>query len=322
MLVDNITIQIKAGDGGNGSVHFKRNAQTARGGPDGGSGGNGGNIYFRGVNDISALRQFRYKKTLRAENGVNGSRQNMFGRNGEDLIVIVPIGTQITEKQTGKTYEIIDITSQILLAKGGVGGRGNNEFKTSTNQAPRFAEKGTPGQEKELFLKLRLIADIGLIGLPNAGKSSLLTVLTNAQPKIGNYPFTTLEPNLGVMHEVVLADIPGLIEGASHGKGLGIQFLQHIEKTKILAHCIASDNEQMFETYTLVRKELGTYNTELLSKPEIILFTKSDLLDKKTLDKKISEFKKLQKQTTILPVSVYDKETLQKLKARLQEMLK
>lgn len=238
MLVDNITLQIKAGNGGDGAATFLSNAQKVKGGPDGGNGGNGGNIYFQGSNNINDLRQFRFQKKMRADDGVAGKRRNLFGKNAPHMTVYLPMGTQITDTVSGAVLEITDTTTPILLAQGGKGGRGNNAFKSATNQAPKYAEKGTQGEEKTLLLELRLIADIGLIGLPNAGKSSLLASLTNATPKIANFPFTTLEPNIGMMGIYALADIPGLIEGASKGRGLGVSFLKHIEKTKVLAHCI------------------------------------------------------------------------------------
>lgn len=313
MLIDDVTITIKAGNGGNGSAHFKRNAQTARGGPDGGNGGNGGDIYFQGVNDILLLSQFQYKKSLSSNEGIKGGRQNMYGKNGEDLIVKVPFGTRITDLANNKQYEINDET-KVFLAKGGKGGRGNNEFKTATNQAPKFAEPGGIGEEKKLRLELLLIADIGLIGLPNAGKSSLLQTLTNAHPKIGNYPFTTLEPNLGVMYDsknkkqIVIADIPGLIEGSSTGKGLGIKFLKHIEKTKILLHCIDLSSEKILDSYQTIREEMFNYSSFLKQKKEILLLTKTDLIDKNTLKEKIKLFKN--KVNDILTVSIYDEESI------------
>src|ERR1035437_487422 len=248
MLIDEAIITVKAGNGGKGSANFKRNAQTAKGGPDGGNGGNGGDVYAQGIDDIMALMEFRYKKSVRGEDGVGGGKQNLYGRNGEELVVLFPVGTFITDQESKEVIEITDTTTKILLAKGGKGGRGNNEFKTATNQTPYFAEKGEQGEDKRFFLELKLIADVGLIGLPNSGKSSLLDVLTNAHPKIGDYAFTTLEPNLGVMpaprslggvgNGLVIADIPGLIEGASEGRGLGYRCLRHVEKTKVLIHCI------------------------------------------------------------------------------------
>src|ERR1035437_1610828 len=224
MLIDEATITVKAGNGGNGAVSFKRNAQTAKGGPDGGNGGNGGDVYVTGINDFTTLTEFRYKKNVRAEDGVKGGKQNLYGRNGKELVIQIPVGTQITNLDTKESFEVLNTTSKILLAKAGKGGRGNNEFKTATNQTPYYAEKGELGEQKRFFLELKLIADIGLIGLPNSGKSTLLSVLTNAHPKIGDYPFTTLEPNLGVLNELIIADIPGLIEGASEGRGLGDKF--------------------------------------------------------------------------------------------------
>lgn len=316
MLVDTVTITIKAGDGGNGSVHFKRNAQTAKGGPDGGNGGNGGNVYFQGIDDILGLQEFRYKKFLAAEDGIKGGRQNLFGRNGKDLVIRIPLGTLITSTTNDEVFEILDTATKILIAKGGVGGRGNNEFKTATDQAPHYAEKGTPGEEKTLHLELRLIADIGLIGLPNAGKSSLLNALTNANPKIGDYPFTTLEPNIGMFNGVALADIPGLIEGASEGKGLGIQFLRHIEKTKLLIHCIDITSSDIFSSYTTIRKELGEYNKNILKKSEIILLTKSDMLSEKEIEDTIKKVKKKLKKEVFV-ISILDDKSLSLLSSQL-----
>lgn len=318
MLIDEVTITVKAGKGGNGSVHFRRNAQTAKGGPDGGNGGNGGNVYIQGIDDILGLQEFRFKKILSAEEGVAGGRQNLFGRNGKDLTIRIPMGTLVTNVDTNDQFEVTDTNTKILIAKGGVGGRGNNEFKTATDQAPHYAEKGTPGEEKVLHLELRLIADIGFIGLPNAGKSSLLKALTNANPKIGNYPFTTLEPNIGMMHGIALADIPGLIEGASEGKGLGMQFLRHIEKTKLLVHCIDITNPEIVSSYKTIRKELQEYNEEIIKKPEIILLTKIDLVTPKEAEKIVKQTAKLLHKE-VLTVSIIDDESMNALKTTLQE---
>lgn len=316
MLIDDVTIKVKAGNGGNGSASFRRNAQTARGGPDGGNGGKGGDMYIQSVTDMTVLQQFQFKKSLRAEDGIKGDKKNLFGRKGSDLTIKVPVGTRITDTQTGWSVDI-ESEKKVLIARGGKGGRGNTEFKSSTNQAPKYAEEGELGEEKQLRFELRLIADIGLIGLPNAGKSSLLKALTNADPKIGNYPFTTLEPNLGVMpvlrsggNSIVLADIPGLIEGASQGKGLGIKFLKHIEKTKLLVHCVDSTSEHILRDYETFRKELETYSTALLQKKEIVLLTKIDLLSDEEL-KKVKAVKFPHK--NILSVSVYQEESVKKL---------
>jgi GTP-binding protein len=314
MLVDNVTLAIKAGNGGNGKVSFFRN----RGGPDGGNGGNGGSIFFQGNRNMNDLHTFRFKKSLKAENGIQGGNKHTFGKNAPDMIIFVPLGTRITETDTGIIYEISDDKTPVLLARGGVGGRGNDEFKTSTNQAPQYAESGTLGQEKNLFLELRLIADIGLIGLPNAGKSSLLAMMTNASPKIGAYPFTTLEPNIGMLNKFTIADIPGLIEGASAGKGLGITFLKHIEKTQVLLHCIDVTDPDPVKTYNIVRHELAEHNPELLEKLEIILLTKTDLADEVNIEKSAKLFKKLGKD--VLTVSVFDEVSLKKLIAKLEDL--
>jgi len=317
MLIDEAAIFIKAGNGGNGSANLKRNAQTAKGGPDGGNGGNGGNVFVQGVDDITGLSEFRYKKKVIAEDGIKGSKQNLYGRNGKDLIIMLPLGTQITDAKTKEVIEILNSTDKILVAKGGKGGRGNNEFKTATNQTPIYAEKGGPGEEKNLYLELKLIADIGLIGLPNSGKSSLLSVLTNAHPKIGDYPFTTLEPNLGVMNGLIIADIPGLIEGASGGKGLGDKFLKHVEKTRILIHCIDIQSVNLIKDYETIRGELGIYSKILLEKKEIVLLTKSDLLEEKQIEEKLKIAKKANKDA--FTVSIYDEDSILSLKKTIAD---
>ncbi len=320
MLIDDVIITVKAGNGGNGAVTF----HPMRGGPSGGNGGKGGDVYFIGVNDIDALSQFKFKKKLKAQDAEPGGRQDKDGRNAEDLYIKVPIGTRIAVNDSGWIYEIEDTHTPFLVAIGGKGGLGNDEFKSATNQTPLYAEKGLEGQEKKVHLQLRLIADIGLIGLPNAGKSSLLQVLTKASPKIGDYPFTTLEPNLGVMpapdKNIILADIPGLIEGASTGRGLGIKFLKHIEKTGLIAHCIDISQDNPHHTYLTVRKEFEQYNPELLNKTEIIVLTKTDLLDKKEIEKKIKNLQKTNK--VIVPVSIIDDESLENLKKTLINLIK
>ncbi|OGH23888.1 MAG: hypothetical protein A3J69_01085 [Candidatus Levybacteria bacterium RIFCSPHIGHO2_02_FULL_42_12] len=319
MLVDNITLLIKAGNGGNGAATFLRNGQTAKGGPDGGNGGNGGNIYFQGSTNTSDLKQFRFQKKIRATDGVSGKRKKLFGKNAHHITIYVPIGTRITDMDSGSVIEVTDTTTPFLLAHGGSGGRGNDEFKSSTNQTPMYAEKGTLGEEKKLLLELRLIADIGLIGLPNAGKSSLLAVLTNATPKIGNYPFTTLEPNIGMLGKHPIADIPGLIEGASRGRGLGIAFLKHIEKTKILVHCIDSADENPQKAYDIVHQEFQQYSASLLNKPEIILFTKTDLATQEAIKKNKEILQNKGKK--VLTCSIYDQESLDLLKQALENLL-
>ena len=319
MLVDNINLIIKAGNGGDGAATFLRNEMTAKGGPDGGNGGNGGNIYFQGSTNVNDLREFRFKKRIEAQSGIPGKHKKLFGKNAEHLTILLPLGTRVTDINSGKVIEIIDNKTPILIAKGGEGGRGNTEFKSATNQAPRYAEKGTFGEEKKLFLELRMIADVGLIGLPNAGKSSLLSVLTNAKPKIGNYAFTTLEPNIGIMNKHAIADIPGLIEGASRGRGLGVEFLKHIEKTKVLVHCIDSSNENVDKAYSTVRNEFEQYNTSLLDKPEIILLTKTDLADEDQIKKNVKILEKKGKK--VLSCSTYNQKSLDILKNELESLL-
>jgi GTPase len=319
MLVDNVGLIIKAGNGGDGAATFLRNESTAKGGPDGGNGGNGGSIFFQGSTNINDLREFRYKKRIAAENGIPGKHKKLFGKNAPDLTIYLPLGTRVTDTISGRVIEITDVNTKVSAAHGGKGGRGNTEFKSATNQAPRYAEKGTLGEEKKLFLELRIIADVGLIGLPNAGKSSLLSVLTNATPKIANYAFTTLEPNIGMMGKYAIADIPGLIEGASKGKGLGVEFLKHIEKTKILVHCIDATSEDVKKVYEIVRNEFKQYNTSLLEKPEIILLTKTDLADEEQIKNNI---KILKTKGRTLTASIYDLKSLELLKETLEEAIK
>lgn len=319
MLIDNINLLVRAGNGGNGAATFLRNAQKFKGGPDGGNGGNGGSIYIQGSSNLNDLSQFQHQKKIIAENGIPGKHKNLYGKNAPDKTIFVPLGTRITDLKNNIVYEITNTSDSILIAKGGKGGRGNNQFKTSTNQSPKFAEQGTAGEKKELFLELRIIAQVGLIGFPNSGKSSLLAILTNATPKIGNYPFTTLEPNIGMFKSYTIADIPGLIEGASRGKGLGIGFLKHIEKTKILIHCVDATSENPKKTYQALRNEFKQFNPLLLDKPEIILITKIDLISEKKLKEMVSILKKTKK--AVLTYSLYDPESINVLKEILMSEL-
>lgn len=320
MLIDEAIIEIKAGNGGDGKISFRREKFVPKGGPDGGNGGKGGDFYFEGSSDLGALRKFRYEKKFSAEDGRSGSKDKKTGAGGKDKVILIPTGTFIRDLKKNETWEINRTGERILLAKGGKGGRGNWEFRSSTNQTPRFAEKGQSGQVRKLYLELRLIADIGIIGLPNAGKSSLLNELTRARAKVAAYPFTTLEPNLGVMDNLILADLPGLIEGASKGKGLGFKFLRHVKRTKLLAHCLSLESANPAKDYQTIRKELGEYEKELLEKPEIILLTKSDLVSKKEIESAKKSLKVTGRE--ILICSIYDEKSLKTLQKLLLDKQK
>ena len=316
MLIDDVTIKVSAGNGGKGAVAFNSNLMSL--GPAGGSGGKGGSVYFEGISDLNALSQFRYKKDLKAKDGDNGKEQFRDGSDGSDLVLKVPVGTIIHKIKTDETKEVLKIGEKILIAKGGFGGKGNFHFRSSTNTSPKQFQEGLPGKYFTLRLELKLIADVGIIGLPNAGKSSLINELTKAKSKVANYPFTTLEPNLGAYYELVLADIPGLIEGASAGKGLGIKFLRHIERTKILFHLISAESTNPVKDYKIIKKELKTYNKELAEKIEYIFLSKSDTLPAKDLKKKIIALKKINKNT--FPISIHDWDSLEKVKKILNKI--
>jgi len=310
MLTDEVKIKIIAGRGGNGVVAFNKIKMAL--GPTGGRGGNGGDIYFEGISNLSALNKYKHKREYWAENGKNGKSDNSTGVNGEDMILTVPIGTVAHNLDTGQDLEITKVGQKILAAKGGIGGRGNFSFRSSRNTSPEEYEEGEPSQEFNFILELRLIADIGFIGLPNAGKSSLLNELTKADVKVADYPFTTLEPNLGVLDGIIIADIPGLIEGASKGKGLGIKFLKHIQRTKVLVHCISLESGSILKDYRAIRKELKSYSNELDEKKEIILLTKTDLVKKGQIEQKAKKIAKIN--PDILTVSIHDWDSLENLK--------
>ncbi|MFA6047710.1 MAG: Obg family GTPase CgtA [Parcubacteria group bacterium] len=313
MLTDEVKIKVMAGNGGDGLVTFDKAMMSL--GPTGGRGGNGGSVYFQGVTSLTALNKYRGKIEHWAADGQKGKSNRSDGLNGEDLILTVPIGTLIHNLDTGEKIDITKTDEKVLAAKGGVGGRGNFFFRSPSNTTPYEFEKGRSGETFNFLLELRLIADVGFVGFPNAGKSSLLNELTKAQAKVANYEFTTLEPNLGAMDGLIIADIPGLIEGASTGKGLGIKFLKHIARTKILAHCISLESADIKKDYETIRKELGKYSQELIDKKEIVILTKSDLVDKKELEKKIKIAKKLN--PDVLTVSIHDWDSLQNLKKSL-----
>lgn len=284
-FVDYVKIYCRSGKGGRGSTHFRREKYIPKGGPDGGDGGHGGNIYIRANGNYWTLLHLRYERHIMATAGGNGSGKRSTGADGEDRTIEVPVGTVVYDAETGEF--IMDLTedgqTEILL-KGGRGGKGNTFFKTSTNQAPRYAQPGEPAQERMIILQLKMLADVGLVGLPNAGKSTLLSVLTAAKPKIANYPFTTLEPNLGMVRyrdnrSFVMADIPGIIEGASEGKGLGLRFLRHIERNALLLFMIPADTEHIAQEYEMLLGELTKYNAELVEKRKVLAITKCDLID-------------------------------------------
>ncbi len=320
-FLDQVKIYIKAGNGGDGSPSFRREKFIEFGGPDGGDGGKGGSVILKAEQNLNTLIDYRYQQHHKAQRGENGSGQNRTGKGGQDLILKVPLGTQIFEEDN-KTliYDFIKIGEEFVAANGGKGGLGNTRFKSSTNRAPRKYTKGTVGEEFVIWLQLKTIADIGIIGLPNAGKSSLLAAITNANPKIANYQFTTLNPNLGVASydnkEITIADIPGLIEGAHEGTGLGTQFLKHIERCKSLLHLIDITNEDLLKSYNQVKKELKNYSSELMKKKELIVLNKIDLVDKDIIKKKIEDFSK-NKECEILTLSTLEKKSVSNIKSKL-----
>lgn len=340
-MVDYVKIKIRAGNGGSGAVSFFRTKANPIGKPDGGDGGKGGDVYLEGTTDVTTLLDYNFKKHFEASDGQAGGTNDRRGKTGEDLVLKVPVGTLVTlendlseEKEitiSGLDDKIADITEigqKVLLAKGGGGGRGNGHLKSfhpgrskeGTWEKVHHAEPGERGEEKEIILELKLLADVGLVGFPNAGKSTLLSKLTAATPKIANYPFTTLEPNLGVMaykgKSVVLADIPGLIEGASEGKGLGTQFLKHAERTKVLVHVISADTEDLLSSFTTINQELDSYSEGFGDKPQLIFISKIDLADKEELESRV---KKLPKDFKIILGSSFTGEGLEELQ---QELLK
>ncbi|MBI1838804.1 MAG: GTPase ObgE [Candidatus Colwellbacteria bacterium] len=318
MLVDEVKIKISSGKGGSGAVAFNKNMMSL--GPTGGSGGRGASIYMEGVSDLSALNKFRYKKEIRAEDGGRGREQFVDGADGGDLVVNVPVGTVIKNLTTEREVEITKIGERILIAKGGNGGKGNFLFRSSRNTTPKQSQPGKPGESFELHLELKLIADVGFVGLPNVGKSSMLNELTAAKSKVANYPFTTLEPNLGVYHEIILADIPGLIEGAAVGKGLGVKFLRHIERTKILFHFISAESVNPAGDYKVIREELGRYNESLLEKKEYVFLSKSDAVSSAVLRKQLSALRKIK--VSGIPTSIHDWDSLEKVKKILSGIIK
>ncbi len=313
MLIDVASAVFKGGHGGAGIVSFGKKKYS---GPDGGNGGKGGDIYLRATSDITLLNQFNVQSSFEADAGKPGGRSRQSGKDGKDLEILVPRGTTIINEETNEIlFELNEIDERQLLCEGGKGGRGNYEFRSARRTTPEISQSGLHGEVKHIKLVLKLIADYGLIGLPNAGKSSLLNELTNANAKVGSYAFTTLSPNLGVFKGKTIADIPGLIEGASENKGLGVAFLKHIEKVGVILHCISADTQNPLKDYKTVREELQKYNKELLAKPEIIVITKSDLIDKSTMNKLKKKFSL--KRMKVVTVSIHDWDSLENLKQNL-----
>jgi len=320
-FLDQVKIFVKAGDGGSGSASMRREKFIEFGGPNGGNGGKGASIILKAERNLNTLIDYRYTQHFKAEKGQNGMSKNKTGRSGKDLYLKVPIGTQILEEDN-KTllFDFKNEKEEFVVTNGGRGGLGNTNFKSSTNRAPRKFTKGTLGEEFWIWLQLKTIADIGIVGLPNAGKSSLLAAITNANPKIANYKFTTLNPNLGVAtydnKEITIADIPGLIEGAHTGVGLGIKFLKHIERCKTLLHMIDITEENLENSYNQIKKELASYSKELLNKKEIIVLNKTDLLEKKIVEKIIKNFSK-NKKSEVVALSTVEKNSISKIKSKL-----
>ncbi len=325
MFVDNAVVMIRAGKGGNGIVSFRRERGLSKGGPDGGDGGDGGSVIFVASENENTLANFRHAKELFAENGHNGANQKKHGKSGKDLVVKVPVGTQV---KVGDSI-LVDLTEnnqQEVIAEGGLGGFGNAHFTSSVRQAPRIAEKGEEGETFEAELELKIIADVGLVGLPNAGKSTLLAAVSSAKPKIANYPFTTLNPHLGVVKvaigkELLVADIPGLIDGASEGKGLGDDFLRHVERTQVLLHMVDAYSEDVARDYKTILSELKNYKVDLSTRPQIVALTKIDGLDEDIVDDQLKQLKKAAKKQTIHKISSLSGDGMKELLFDLYEIV-
>jgi len=309
MFVDRVQVKLEAGKGGDGNLSFRHEKFWPKGGPDGGDGGHGGSIMLKASYNQNTLAAFRYQKLLKADDGGAGGKKKMHGRNGQNLEVAVPVGTTVNNIDGQVLADLTADGQEVIIAHGGRGGFGNAHFTSSTRQAPRVAEKGEHGQQLEAVFELKMIADVGLVGLPNAGKSTLLSVISNAKPEIANYPFTTLVPNLGVVdidtkHSLLVADIPGLIEGASQGKGLGDEFLRHVERTSVLIHLIDVYGEDIVKDYKTIMAELAAYQIDLTKKPQIVVLTKTEAIEKKQLEKAIKVLKKiLPADTPLLTIS-------------------
>lgn len=318
MLIDEVEIKINAGKGGDGVVAFNKNAMAL--GPTGGSGGKGGEVYLQGVFDIGALRRFQFQKEFWAKGGKDGRSQFRDGSDGEDLLLFVPVGTVVYNLENGNVFEISKINEKILLAKGGKGGKGNFLFRSSTRTSPEISKRGEEGESFRFRMELKLIADVGFIGLPNVGKSSLLNELTGSKSKVANYAFTTLEPALGVCGDLIIADIPGLIKGASGGKGLGVKFLKHVERTKVLFHFVSAESSSPIKDYEIVRRELKLKNEELLKKQEYIIVSKRDTVSDNALGNVLNKLKK--KNKNVIAVSAIDDKSIKEVSGILNQVEK
>lgn len=318
MLIDELTIHARAGRGGDGVVRWLHEKGKEYGGPSGGDGGRGGHVYVAGVRDIGALLRYRHTPSISAENGSPGENKSRHGKDGNDLTLEVPVGSVITNMRTRERVEILQEHDPVLLLKGGVGGRGNEHFKSSVNRNPQEFTKGREGEQADIHIELQLIADIGLIGLPNAGKTSLLNSLTSAKGKVGSYAFTTLEPNLGECYGKIIADIPGLIEGAADGKGLGDAFLRHIRRTRILFHCISLESEDLLRDYSAIREELVRYDKTLAEKEEWIILTKSDSVSDERRSQAVQTFRT--KSQNIYTVSILNDQSIKELRDRVTQL--
>lgn len=309
-FIDDITIHATAGRGGDGVVRWLHIKGKEKGGPSGGDGGRGGDVVVEGVRDLAALANYQFEKKFRAQNGANGENNNKKGRDGEDVVLRVPVGTVVRNMTTQDTFEILQEGERKVVFKGGVGGLGNPHFKGAENQNPMQATPGKTGGQGDIRFTLKIIADAGLVGYPNAGKSSLLNALTRARSKIGAYPFTTLEPHLGDLYGYLVADIPGLIEGASAGRGLGSKFLRHIERTVLIAHLVSAEQEDVAEAYRAIRTELETFSPELVGKREIVVLSKVDLVSDEERAQKLAALKAASGAETVHPLSIIDDQLL------------
>lgn len=321
-FIDEMTMHMKAGNGGNGVMRLKHEKGKEFAGPSGGDGGKGGDIIIRAVRDVHILSKYRHQKDFAAEKAQDGGNDSLHGRNGEDFILDLPVGSILTNLDTGAEYQLLKDEEEIVVLKGGRGGFGNEHFKTSTNRTPKECVPGQEGQEADFKLELQIVADIGFVGLPNAGKSSLLNALTRASAKTADYAFTTLEPNLGECFGFILADIPGLIEGASEGKGLGHKFLRHVKRTKMLAHLVSLENEDPLAVYETVRKELSAFDKDLASKHEIIILSKTDMVTPERVKEVESTMKKTYPHSEIFTISILDDAVMKNFQDSILNLLK